>query len=153
MVQEMFTKLGRNGEVSYIEREFEPFDYEGYEVVRRKSCSKKNQPAVTLKHGSFVFNAYAIKMLDECSNIQILLNLKKKAMIARSCDKYLFDSVQWSRIDKRGKVIPKIVYGKPFTGLLFYEMYWDFKGTVKILGTFHNIRGEKFLEFKLDNKA
>jgi hypothetical protein len=125
------------------------FNFEGFEIVSRKLLSKPNFPQVTLKHGFLIFNAYAIKALDECSHIKILINIEKKSMIAKPCDEYTRDSVQWSKVDKLGNMVPKKIIGKPFTGRLFYDMYWDFKGTYKIKGKQIKDRDEKMLEFSL----
>jgi hypothetical protein len=131
-----------------MEDELEEIDLEGFEVVPKIMFSNI-LPTVTLKNGSLVFNLQAIKMLDGCSNIQILINIDKKSMIVKPCGKNLFHSVQWSKVDKNGKLIPKRIYGKPFTGRLFYDMYWDFKGTVKKTGELQKDLGEKFLIFEL----
>ena len=40
--QETFTKPTRDGKISYIEREVDRFDFDGYEVVRRELFSKVN---------------------------------------------------------------------------------------------------------------
>jgi len=125
------------------------FNFEGFERAGAKLFSKAVFPQVTLKHGSLVFNAHAVKTLDECSNIQILINMEKKSMVVKPCGENIYHSVQWSKVGKNSKVIPKIIYAKPFTGQLFYDMYWDFKGTVRILGRQIKDRNEKMLEFKL----
>jgi hypothetical protein len=138
---DLFTKSGIN-----------EFDFEGFEHVNGELFSKSVVPQVTIKHGSLVFNAHAIKMPEECRQIQILMNYEKKTMLVRACDENLFHSVQWSKVDKNGEVIPKIIYGKPFTGKLIYEMYWKFKGTYKINGRQVKDMDKKLLEFKLDNK-
>jgi len=75
----MFTKPVKDGIVEYIEREVDRFDYEDYEVVRREFFSKANCPAVTIKYGKVNFNVRAIRKLNECSHIQILINFGKKS--------------------------------------------------------------------------
>lgn len=149
--QEMFTKATRNDLVSYIEREVDRFDYEGYEVVRRELFSKANCPAVTLKYGSVTFNIRAIRKLDECSHIQVLMNSEKKLMIAKPCREDEKDSVQCSKVDKKGKVVPRTVTGKVFTAQLFNDMKWDFNATIKILGTLLKCKDEKIFVFDLVN--
>jgi len=149
--QEMFTKPVRDDMVSYIEREVDRFDYDGYEVVRRELFSKANCPAVTLKYGSVIFNVRAIRKLDECGHIQILMNSEKKLMIAKPCGEDEKDSVQWSKVDKRGKVVPRMIRGKVFTAQLYDDMKWDFMGTIKTLGTLLKCKGEKIFVFNLIN--
>ena len=149
--QETFTKPTRDGKISYIEREVDRFDFDGYEVVRRELFSKVNCPAVTLKYGSVAFNVRAIRKLDECSHIQILINSEKKLMIAKPCAEEDKDSVQWSRVDKREKVVTRQVTGKYFTGQLFKDMGWNLEATFKVLGTMLTCREEKIFVFDLIN--
>lgn len=149
--QETYTKPAKDGKISYIEREVDSFDYEGYQVVRRELFSKANCPAVTLKYGSVNFNARAIRKLDECRFIQILINSEKKLMIAKPCEEDDKDSVQWSKVNKHGKVEPRKITGKVFTAQLFDDMKWDFNATFKILGTLLTCKGEKIFVFDLIN--
>jgi len=137
----------------FIKSNGNEFNSEGFELINGELFSKSVIPQVTIKHGSLVFNAHAIKMLDDCRQIQILMNYEKKSMLVRACDENLFHSVQWSRVNKNGEVIPKIIYGKPFTGKLIYEMYWEFKGTYKINGKQVKDLDEKMLVFELDKKS
>jgi hypothetical protein len=149
--QEMFTKPVKGGIVEYIEREVDKFDYEGYEVVRREFFSKANCPAVTIKYGKVNFNVRAIRKLNECSHILILMNFGKKRMMVKPCDEDDKDSLQWSRIDKHKKVIPRTITGKAFTAQLFADMKWDFEGTMKMLGTLLKCKDEKLFIFNLMN--
>lgn len=149
--QETYTKPVLDGKISYIEREVDRFDYDGYEVVRRELFSKANCPAVTLKYGSVNFNARAIRKLDECRFIQILINSKKKLMIAKPCMEDEKDSVQWSKIDKKGKVGTRKITGKVFTAQLFDDMKWNINTTIKVLGTLLTCKGEKIFVFDLIN--
>jgi hypothetical protein len=149
--ENMFTKPDRNGKVSYIEREVDRFDYEGYHVVRREWFSKVNCPAVTLKYGSVVFNVRAIRKLNECRFILILINIKEKIMIAKPCEEDDKDSLQWSRIDKQEKVVPRQITGKVFTAQLYKDMNWDIESTTKVLGTLLTCKNERIFVFNLVN--
>lgn len=150
--QEIFTKPARDGSmISYIEREVDRFDFDGYEVVRRELFSKANCPAVTIKYGSVNFNVRAIRKLNECNHIHILINPEKKLMIAKPCGEDEKDSVQWSRVDKREKVVPRTITGKVFTAQLYDDMKWDFSSTIKVLGTLLKCRDERIFVFDLVN--
>lgn len=150
--QDIFTKPLRDGSmISYIEREVDRFDFDGYEVVRRELFSKANCPAVTLKYGSVAFNVRAIRKLDECSHVQILINSEKKLMIAKPCGEEEKDSVQWSKVDKREKTVTRSITGKYFTAQLYEEMNWDISSTIKILGTLLKCKDEKIFVFNLVN--
>ena len=145
--EKMFTKPDRDGRVSYIEREVDRFDYEGYEVVRREWFSKANCPAVTLKYGSVVFNVRAIRKLNECSHIQILINTEKKLMIAKPCEEDEKDSLQWNKVDKRDKIVPRTITGKIFTAQLYRDMNWNIESTIKVLGTLLKCKDEKIFGY------
>jgi len=149
----MFTKPFRDGQIEYIEREVDRFNYENFEVVRRELFSKANCPAVTFREGKIIFNIRAIRKLNECSHVQILLSVEQKQMIAKPCDEDEKDSVQWSKIDKHGKVIPRPILGRSFSAQLFNEMRWDFEGTFKILGTLikSKFKNEMLFVFELIN--
>ena len=149
--EKVFTKPDRDGRISYIEREVDRFDYDGYEVVRREWFSKANCPAVTLKYGSVVFNVRAIRKLNECRHIQILINAEKKLMIAKPCEEDEKDSLQWSKVDKRDKVVPRTITGKVFTAQLFKDMNWNIESTIKVLGTLLKCKDEKIFVFNLTN--
>lgn len=149
--QELYTKPTKDGMISYIEREVDKFDYEGYEVVRREFFSKVNCPAITLKYGSVHFNVRAIRKLNECRFIQILINTGKKLLIAKPCEEDEKDSVQWSKVNKYGKVEPRKITGKIFTAQLFNDMQWGINTTIKILGTLLKCKDEKIFVFELVN--
>lgn len=151
--QELFTKpLRDGGMISYIEREVDRFDFDGYEVVRKELFSKANCPAVTIKYGKIMFNTRAIRKLNECSHVQILINSEKKLMISKPCDEEEKDSVQWSRIhSKTEKIVSRQISGQYFTAQLFEEMRWDINSTIKILGTLLKCREEKIFIFDLKN--
>ena len=44
--QETFTKPTRDGKISYIEREVDRFDFDGYEVGRREVFQKVNRSLI-----------------------------------------------------------------------------------------------------------
>jgi hypothetical protein len=149
--EEKFTKADRGEMVEYIEKEVEKFDFDGFEVVRREWFSKALCPAVTFKYGSVTFNVRAIRKLDECSHIQILMNSEKKLMIAKPCKEDDKDSLQCSKINKQGKTAPRTIRGKVFTAQLYQEMKWNIESTVKVLGTLLTCQNEKIFMFNLIN--
>ena len=151
--EERFTKPVRDGMVSYIEREVDRFDFDGFVVVRREFFSKANCPSVTIRYGSVVFNIRTIRKLNECRHIQILINIEKKLIIIKPCEEDDKDSLQWSRVDKQGKVVPKTIKGNVFTAQLYKDMQWNIEGTYKMLGTLlvNKNTDEKIFVFELIN--
>ena len=146
-----FTKPARNGQNEFIEHEVDRFDYEGFEVVRRESFSKVNCPAITIKYGKVVFNVRAIKKLSECSHVLILINIEKKLIRVKPCDEDDKDSLQWSRIDKHGKLVARAITGKLFTAQLYKDMKWNLECTFKMLGILFKCKDEKQFVFDLAN--
>jgi len=149
--QEKFTKPSRKGVVEYIEIEVDKFDFSGFQIVRKEFLSKANCPAVTFRCGSLIFNLCAIRKLDECSHIQILIDPAKKLMIAKPCGEDEKDSSQWSRIDKHGKLKTRAITGKVFTAMLYKDMKWDTEAIFKMLGKLIKCRGEKIFLFDLNH--
>ena len=145
-----FTKPTKDGKIDFIEREVDKFDFDGFTVVRKEFFSKANCPAVTFKYGSVAFNVRAIRKLDECRFIQILINAEKKLMIAKPCEEDEKDSLQWSRV-KQNKIVPRAITGKMFTAQLFKDMKWSIESTVKVLGTLLKCKDERIFVFNLVN--
>ena len=138
-----YTKLTTDGKVDYIEREGVRFDFYKDHVVRTEFCSKANCPAVTIKYGSFVFNISAIRKINECAFIQILYNQEKKLLIAKPCNENDKNSIQWSRVDKQNKTVPRTIKGREFTAKIFKDMNWNIDSTIKVLGTILSCGVEK----------
>ena len=147
--QEMYTHSVGDGKVCFVEREVEKFDYDGFEIASLELFSSTNFPTVTLKYGYIVFNTRAIKTLDECSHIKILIRSDKKFMIVMPCTEDEKDAVRWCRVDKHGNVKPKTISGKSFAALLCRDMNRYYNSTVKMKGTFIEKWQEKLLVFSL----
>ena len=141
--QKMFTHSVGNGMVCYVEQKVDNFDFNGFEIVAHEMFSNAF-PAVKLKNGSAVFNIHAIRMLDECSHIQIFVHPQKKSLIAKSCRKDVDGSLQWSRVDKHGKILPiKITGAAP----IYDAMQWDENTNVKMSGALDKCGNEKMVVF------
>jgi hypothetical protein len=147
--QERYTKPTRDGADSEIDYEVDSFDYTGFEMVRRELFSKALCPAVTMKYGSVVFNARAVRRLSENRFVQILISPEEKRMIVIPCEEDDKDSIQWSKVDKHGKVVSRIIRGKYFTAQLFADMRWNFACTIKVLGRLERCGKDRRFVFKL----
>ena len=145
--KKLFTKPEPNEMVIKVDK----FDTEGFEIVRREFFSKANCPAVTLRNGKVNFNIHAIRKLDKCSHILIAVNFEKKLMVVEPSDENNINSLQWSRVDKHDKVVPRTITGKLFTGLLYTNMKWNFEGIIKMLGTLVKAEDKNRFLFNLIN--
>jgi hypothetical protein len=147
-----FTKPSKDGEnIEFIEYEVDKFNYEGYEVVRREFFSKANCPAVTIKYGKVNFNVRAIRKLGECSHILIMINFQQKRMLVEPCNEDNKNALQWSKIDKNAKVVPRTITGRAFTARLYKDMNWHLDCTFKMLGTLVISGSERKFVFDLVN--
>jgi hypothetical protein len=114
--------------------------------------SKSIIPTFTIKSSSVVFNIHAIRMLDECKHIKIMVRSDKKFMFAMPCEEDAKDAVRWSKADKHGNIKPRTLYGKSFPVLLYRDMKQDINSTVKLKGSLIEEKGEKLIVFSLTNE-
>jgi len=147
--EKLFTKPVRDGIVEYIEIDVDEYDFDGFQVVMREFFSKANCPAITIKYGSIVSNLCAIRKLDECSHINLLINMQKKLLVVKPCDEDAKDSFQWSRINNKDTLKAREITGWYFTYRLYDDMKWNKDGIMKMLGTLLKCRGEKIFVFNL----
>jgi hypothetical protein len=144
-------ELAGTGTITCVVYKTKPIDIENSGVCRQELLSRKNNPTVTLKFCSVHFNIHAVRMLDECGHIKIMIHREKKILIAKPCDKNDIDALQWSRLSKCGKVEPKKISGVFLGEKLYYEMNWSMEDTVKIHGDISETQDEKILVFKLND--
>ena len=128
-------KLSTKPEPNEMVIEVAKFDYTDFESVRPELFAKLNSPSVTLKDGKVNFNVRAIRKLDECSHIQFAVSTKKKQLVIEPCNEDDRNSIQWSKVDKKGKIVPRTITGRPFVGMLYESMKWNSECTMKMLGT------------------
>jgi hypothetical protein len=137
--------------VEYVERTQERLDFSGFVLVRREMFAKINCPAITIKYDQVYFNVRAIKKLDGCPFIQILINTETKRLIARPCEEDDKESVQWCRINKEGKLVPKHIGARLFSAKLYNDLGWNISATMKMLGTLVKAGNEKIFVFEMKN--
>ena len=135
----------RNEKVCFEEHEVDKFDFTGCEVVPQWMFSDRSFPKATFKSGTLVFNAFAIKKLDECAYIQIFAQPEKNRLIVRQSAENEEDAVQWSRLCKHGKVLPKKIND---TAQIYEVLKWDKNIPVKLSGNLNKSRERKMLVFQ-----
>jgi hypothetical protein len=72
---------------------------------------------------------------------------EKKMIIAKPCEKNEDNTVQWSRMDKRGRLAPKAITNKSVTARMYNSMKRDTEDTVRMLGAVQKIGEDKMLVF------
>lgn len=101
------------------------FDFRGYEIVRSQLFNTLDKICVTFTVERFKFSTGALRRLESCRNIEMLICPYMKLFAVRKCDALQKNSVLWNSIDNRGKCIPRSVGGKAFLDTLFELAEWN----------------------------
>lgn len=117
--------LKKKNEIDQIEARKGDFDFRGYEIVRSQLFNTLDKISVTFTAMRFKFSMGALRRLENCRNIEMLLSPNMKLFAVRKCDAEQKNSVIWNSIDNRGKCIPRYVGGKAFLSTLFELADWN----------------------------
>lgn len=101
------------------------FDFRGYEIVRSQLFNTLDKISVTYTVERFKFSAGALRRLDNCRNVEMLICPYMKLLAVRKCDSGQKNSILWNSIDNRGKCIPRSVGGKAFLSTLYELADWN----------------------------
>ncbi|MDE6728421.1 MAG: recombinase family protein, partial [Oscillospiraceae bacterium] len=101
------------------------FDFRGYEIVRSQLFNTLDKISVTFTVERFKFSVGALRKLDNCRNVEMLICPYMKLLALRKCDSGQKNSVLWNSIDNRGKCIPRSVGGKAFLSTLYELADWN----------------------------
>ena len=112
---------------------YEPFSYDGYQIVRREMFARKNEPAVVIRKNSITFNTACINGLEDTVYIEILINQQKRSIAIRQSEKNKKDAQRWC-IDKPDKRKTRSITSTEFTQRLYALMNWSDKCRYKIKG-------------------
>lgn len=113
--------------------DYEPFSYDGYQIVRREMFARKNEPAVVIRKDSITFNTACINGLEDTVYIEILINQQKRSIAIRQSDKNKKEAQRWC-IDKPDKRKTRSITSTEFTQRLYALMNWSDKCRYKIKG-------------------
>lgn len=100
------------------------FSYAGYQVVRREFVSHRFDPAMTIRSNSITFNNACIKMLENATYVQFLINPTERKLLVRRCDSGARDAIRWCVVKADARKSRQITC-KPFTERLFAMMGWE----------------------------
>ena len=85
---------------------YEPFSYDGYQIVRREMFARTNEPAVVIRKKSITFNTACINGLEDAVYIEILVNPEKRSIAIRQSDKNKKEAQRW--------LLDRIWQGRPW---------------------------------------
>lgn len=101
------------------------FDFRGYEIVRSQFFNTLDKICVSFTVERFKFSTGALRRLDNCRNIEMLICPYMKLLAVRKCGPEQKNAVLWNSIDNSGKCIPRSVGGKAFLDTLFELAEWN----------------------------
>ena len=83
-----------------------PFDFDGFQVVRREFFAHTFEPAISFNNYKFQVNAACLSKFPTSDYVQVLINQETKIMALRPCEEGTRDSFAWCYFSK-GKRKPK----------------------------------------------
>ncbi len=108
-----------------IEAKKGDFDFRGYEMARSQLFNTMEKISVTFTAAFIKFSTGALRRLENCRNVEILICPYMKLFAVRKCDKEQKNSILWNSVDNRGKYVPRGVGGKAFLCTLFELADWN----------------------------
>ena len=128
----------------------EPFEYDGYQVVRGEFFAHISEPSVTFKGGKVQANTAAVNKLPEVQFVQILVNPDIKKLAIRPCSEEDKDSFLWSAENKKnGRRKPRQITCHVFFAKMVELMNWNPEYRYKLLGKMVQSNGEYLFVFDL----
>ena len=130
--------------------DYEPFSYDGYQIVRREMFARIREPAVVIRTDSITFNAACLRGLEDTVYIEILVNARKHSIAVRRCDKDNKDAQRWC-VEKPDKRRTRKITSTKFSGMIYDLMNWSDKCRYKIQGERKVLSNDIMYFFDLDS--
>lgn len=115
----------RENSIAQIEAKKGNFDFRGYEIARSQLFNTADKISVTFTATRFKFSTGALRRMENCRNIEMLIYPCMKLFAVRKCNAEQKNSVSWNSFDNRGKCVPRYVGGKAFLCTLFELADWN----------------------------
>ena len=118
--------LAERKNMSYqIEKREGDFDFKGYEIVCSQMFNTLDKISVTLTVDRFKFSTGALRRLENCRSVEMLIHPYMKMFAVRQCNMEQKNSVVWSSVNNREKCVPRSVGGKAFLRTLYELADWN----------------------------
>jgi len=101
------------------------FDFRGFEIARSQFFDVKNKVAATLSIDSLTFSTAALRKLDSCQYVELLVHPVQHFLAIRPSKKNVRNAIQWAKLTDDGVYVPKHVPGTAFMATLFELFEWD----------------------------
>ena len=115
----------KNNSTGEIKARTGDIDLRGYEIVRSQLFNTLDKICVTFTVERFKFSTGALRRLDNCRNVEMLICPDMNLFAVRKCDTEQKNSVMWNSIDNRGKFVPRTIGGKAFLSTLYELADWN----------------------------
>lgn len=125
-----------------------PFDYEGYQVVRREFFALTNEPSITFNNFKVYVNTACLNRLPHVDYVQVLVNRDRKILAIRPCHEEERDAFVWCSTGA-GKRKPKQITCRLFFAKVFDLMGWNPDHRYKLLGKVIHANDEYLIAFDL----
>lgn len=123
------------------------FDFHGYEAVRPQLVISSDRVCVTFTAERVKFSAGAIRRLENCRSVELLMHPKSGLIAVRPCDAGNKNAIIWNRINNKGEFIPKAIGGKAFLKTLFEINKWELSCRYRLSGVKLQKGNERLLIF------
>ena len=74
---------------------------DGFQVVSSKFFGKQNGPVMSMQRKCIVFNSAAVKQLNNCEAIQIMINEAQKVVLIKPAPSHDSEAVLWNKGEKK----------------------------------------------------
>ncbi|MBO4982670.1 MAG: hypothetical protein J6D23_01305 [Clostridia bacterium] len=120
---------------------------DGFQVVSSKFFGKQNGPVMSMQRKCIVFNSAAVKQLNNCEAIQIMINEAQKVVLIKPVPSHDSEAVLWNKGEKKQYARLECV------GLVKHLMEkWKFDSDIKYLVNGRLVRVENKVMMVFDFK-
>ena len=116
------------------------------QVIMPEFTAPTFRPKVTLNYGNLTFNSSCVKLFPVSEYFQLLVDDKKKRMIALPCGQYDVGVVKWSNI-KKGIPQSREIKAKVACAKIFRMMDWDITYRYKVMAIYQELNGIRLVVF------
>lgn len=120
------------------------------QVIMPEFTAPTFRPKVTLNYGDISFNSSCVRLFPQSEYFQLLVDDKKKRMIALPCGQYDLGVVKWSNI-KNGKPQSRNIKAKIACAKIFRLMEWDVTYRYKVMATYQELGEVKLVVFNFSD--
>lgn len=120
------------------------------QVIKPEFTSPTYKEKITLNYSDLTFNSACVRLFPETNYVQLLVDDKKKRMIALPCSLYDVGAVKWSNT-KNEKPQSRNIKAKVACAKIFRLMEWDITYRYKVMAIYQKLDGIRFVVFNFED--